>query len=150
VAARSLAAQALSIFSDHSDVMAARATGFALLASSSAQGAMDFALITQAATLEARVPFLHFFDGFRTSHEVMKIEALAPEDLCAMIDDNLVRAHRARALSPDRPSIRGTTQNPDVYFQAREAVSPYYLACPTIVQNAMDAFCPRRAVLSLV
>jgi pyruvate-ferredoxin/flavodoxin oxidoreductase len=140
VAARSLAAQALSIFGDHSDVMAARATGFALLASASVQEAMDFALIAQAASLEARLPFLHFFDGFRTSHEVMKVEALTPEVLRAMLDDELVRAHRARALSPDRPVIRGTTQNPDVYFQARESVNPYYRACPTIVQEAMERF----------
>ncbi len=140
VAARSLAAQALSIFGDHADVMAARATGFALLASNSVQEAMDTALIAHAATLEARVPFLHFFDGFRTSHEVSKVEELTADDLRAMIDDELVRAHGARALSPDHPSIRGTAQNPDVYFQAREAANPYYLACPTIVQNAMDRF----------
>jgi pyruvate-ferredoxin/flavodoxin oxidoreductase len=138
VAARSLATQALSIFGDHSDVMAARATGFAMLASGSVQEAMDMALIAQAATLEARVPFLHFFDGFRTSHEMAKVEPLAPADLRAMIRDDLVRAHRARALSPDHPVIRGTAQNPDVYFQARETVNPYYLACPTIVQSAMD------------
>jgi pyruvate-ferredoxin/flavodoxin oxidoreductase len=140
VASRSVAAQALSIFGDHSDVMATRATGFALLASNSVQEAMDFTLIAQAATLESRVPFLHFFDGFRTSHEVMKIELLTPEDARAMIDDELVRAHRGRALSPDRPFVRGTAQNPDVFFQARETVNPYYLACPTIVQNAMDTF----------
>jgi pyruvate-ferredoxin/flavodoxin oxidoreductase len=140
VASRSVAAQALSIFGDHSDVMATRATGFALLASNSVQEAMDFTLIAQAATLESRVPFLHFFDGFRTSHEVMKIELLTPEDARAMIDDELVRAHRSRALSPDRPFVRGTAQNPDVFFQARETVNPYYLACPTIVQNAMDTF----------
>ena len=138
VAARALATQALSIFGDHSDVMAARATGFAMLASGSVQEAMDLALIAQAATLEARVPFLHFFDGFRTSHEVAKVEPLAPADLRAMIGDDLVRAHRARALSPDHPVVRGTAQNPDVYFQARETVNPYYLACPTIVQGAMD------------
>ncbi len=138
VAARALATQALSIFGDHSDVMAARATGFAMLASGSVQEAMDLALIAQAATLEARVPFLHFFDGFRTSHEVAKVEPLAPAVLRAMIRDDLVRAHRARALSPDHPVIRGTAQNPDVYFQARETVNPYYLACPTIVQSAMD------------
>jgi pyruvate-ferredoxin/flavodoxin oxidoreductase len=138
VAARALATQGLSIFGDHSDVMAARATGFAMLASGSVQEAMDLALIAQAATLEARVPFLHFFDGFRTSHEVTKIEPLAPAALRAMIRDDLVRAHRARALSPDHPVIRGTAQNPDVYFQARETVNPYYLACPTIVQSAMD------------
>ena len=138
VAARSLATQALSIFGDHSDVMAARATGFAMLAAGSVQEAMDFALIAQAATLEARVPFLHFFDGFRTSHEIAKVEPLAPATLRAMIRDDLVRAHRTRALSPDHPVIRGTAQNPDVYFQARETVNPYYLACPTIVQGAME------------
>ncbi|HET7853911.1 MAG TPA: pyruvate:ferredoxin (flavodoxin) oxidoreductase [Candidatus Methylomirabilis sp.] len=140
VAARSVAAQALSIFGDQSDVMATRATGFAMLASNSVQEAMDFALIAQAAALEARIPFLHFFDGFRTSHEVMKVQPLTSEEIRAMIDEDLVRAHRRRALSPDRPFIRGTAQNPDVYFQAREAVNSYYLACPTIVQNAMDKF----------
>lgn len=140
VAARSLAAQALSIFGDHSDVMAARATGFAMLASNSVQEAQDFALIAQAASLESRIPFLHFFDGFRTSHEVAKISALSDDDIRAMIDDELVRAHRSRALSPDNPFIRGTAQNPDVYFQAREAVNSFYLALPTIVQNAMDKF----------
>ena len=140
VAARSLAAQALSIFGDHSDVMAARATGFALLSSNSVQEAMDMALIAEAATLESRVPFLHFFDGFRTSHEVAKIDQLSAEEIGAMIDDDLVRAHRARALTPDRPMIRGTAQNPDVYFQARESVNPFYLACPAIVQNAMEKF----------
>jgi pyruvate-ferredoxin/flavodoxin oxidoreductase len=140
VAARSLATHALSIFGDHSDVMAARATGFALLASGSVQEAMDLALIAHAATLESRIPFLHFFDGFRTSHEVMKVEMLAPEDLRALIDDELVRAHRARALSPDRPFIRGTAQNPDVYFQSREAVNPFYRACPMIVEQVMERF----------
>jgi len=140
VSARSLACQALSIFGDHSDVMATRATGFALLASNSIQEVMDFALLAQAATLESRVPFLHFFDGFRSSHEVMKVEQLTKDDARAMIDENLVRAHRERALSPDNPFIRGTAQNPDVYFQARETVNPYYLACPTIVQNVMDKF----------
>ena len=138
VAARSLATQALSIFGDHSDVMAARATGFAMLASGSVQEATDLALIAHAASLEARVPFLHFFDGFRTSHEVAKIEPLAPATLRAMIPDALVQAHRARALSPEHPVIRGTAQNADVYFQARETVNPYYLACPTIVEGAMD------------
>jgi pyruvate-ferredoxin/flavodoxin oxidoreductase len=138
VAARSLATQALSIFGDHSDVMAARATGFAMLASGSVQEATDLALIAHAATLETRVPFLHFFDGFRTSHEIAKIEPLAPTDLRAMIGDDLVRAHRARALSPDHPVVRGTAQNPDVYFQARETVNAYYLACPTLVQDAMN------------
>ncbi len=138
VAARSLAAQGLSIFGDHSDVMAARATGFALLASGSVQEAADFALVAHAATLEARVPFLQFFDGFRTSHEVATVELPAPEVIRAMIDDELVHRHRARALSPDRPCIRGTAQNPDVYFQGREAANPYYLACPLVVQNAFD------------
>ncbi len=140
VAARSIAAQALSIFGDHQDVMAVRQTGWAMLASASVQEIMDFALIAQAATLEARVPFVHFFDGFRSSHEVAKVEQLDIEDLRAMIPDDLVHQHRARALSPDRPFIRGTAQNPDVYFQARETVNPYYLACPAIVQNAMDKF----------
>src|SRR5690349_8819520 len=140
IAARSLAIHALSIFGDHSDVMAARSTGFAMLSSNSVQEVMDFALIAQAASLESRIPFLHFFDGFRTSHEVAKVEQLTPDDLRAMIEPELVAAHRARALSPDRPVIRGTAQNPDVYFQAREACNPYYLAAPTIVQNAMDKF----------
>ncbi len=140
VSARSLAAQALSIFGDHSDVMAARSTGWAMLCSGSVQEVMDFALIAQAATLEARVPFLHFFDGFRTSHEVNKIEQLSDDDIRAMIDDNLVRAHRARALNPDKPVIRGTAQNPDVYFQGRESANPYYLRTPEIVQKAMDKF----------
>src|SRR3954464_4679045 len=140
IAARSLAIQALSIFGDHSDVMAARSTGFAMLASNSIQEVMDMALIAQAASLESRIPFVHFFDGFRTSHEVAKVEQLTPDDLRAMIDPELVAAHRARSLSPDRPVIRGTAQNPDVYFQAREACNSYYLATPTIVQNAMDQF----------
>ena len=140
VSARAIAAQALSIFGDHSDVMAARATGFAMLCSNSVQEVMDMALIAQASTLEARVPFLHFFDGFRTSHEVMKIEQLADEDLRAMIADDLVQAHRARALSPDHPVLRGSAQNPDVYFQGRETVNPYYAVCPGIVQKAMDKF----------
>ena len=140
VAARALAAQALSIFGDHQDAMAVRATGFALLSSNSVQEAMDLALIAHAATLESRIPFLHFFDGFRTSHEVSKIEQLSLDDMRAMIDDDLVRAHRARALSPDHPVLRGSAQNPDIYFQARETVNPYYLACPTIVQDVMDKF----------
>jgi len=140
VSARSVATHALSIFGDHTDVMAARSTGFAMLASSSVQEAMEFALISQAASLEARVPFVHFFDGFRTSHEVMKIEELAVDDMRVMIDDELVKAHKERALSPDRPVIRGTAQNPDVFFQAREAVNPNYLACPYIVQKAMEEF----------
>ncbi|MGB5635491.1 MAG: pyruvate:ferredoxin (flavodoxin) oxidoreductase, partial [Waterburya sp.] len=140
VAARSLAAQALSIFGDHSDVMAARATGFAFLCSASVQEAHDFALIAQAATLRSRVPFMHFFDGFRTSHEIQKIELLEESDLRSLIDDELVLAHRARGLTPDRPVLRGTAQNPDVYFQARESVNPYYDACPEIVQQLMDQF----------
>jgi len=140
VAARSLAAQGLSIFGDHSDVMAARGTGFGMLCSASVQEAHDFALISTAITLESRIPFLHFFDGFRTSHEVQKVEMLTEEDLRSFIDDELVFAHRARALTPDRPVLRGTAQNPDVYFQARETVNPYYQACPDIVQQAMDKF----------
>ena len=140
IAARSIAAQGLSIFGDHSDVMAARSTGWGMLFSNSVQEIMDFALISQAATLEARVPFLHVFDGFRSSHEVNKIEKLSDDDIHAMIDPELVRQHRARGLSPDRPVMRGTAQNPDVYFQARETVNPYYLATPEIVQKAMDKF----------
>jgi len=140
VAARSLAAQGLSIFGDHSDVMATRSTGYALLASNSVQEAQDLALIAHASTLEARIPFLHFFDGFRTSHEIDKIEQLNQEDLHAMIDDTLVQAHRQRALSPEHPFIRGTAQNPDVYFQARETTNPYYASCPAIVQKTMDKF----------
>jgi pyruvate-ferredoxin/flavodoxin oxidoreductase len=140
VSARSVATHALSIFCDHSDVMAARSTGFALLASNSVQEVMDFALIAQAATLQARIPFVHFFDGFRTSHEVSKVEQLTEADMQAMIDDKLVQAHRLRSLSPDRPIVRGTAQNPDVFFQARETVTPYYEACPGIVQQAMDNF----------
>ncbi|HEU5348093.1 MAG TPA: 2-oxoacid:acceptor oxidoreductase family protein, partial [Ktedonobacterales bacterium] len=135
---RSLAAQGLSIFGDHSDVMAARATGLAMLASGSVQEAQDMAAVAHAATLAARIPFIHFFDGFRTSHEINKIEQLSDDDLRAMVDEKLVRAHRARALSPDHPFIRGTAQNPDVYFQARETVNPFYLACPEIVQDAMN------------
>ncbi len=140
VSARSLAAQALSIFGDHSDVMATRSTGFALLSSRSVQEAHDMALIATAATLKARVPFVHFFDGFRTSHEVNKIELLTEDDMRAMIDMDLVNAHRARALSPEHPVLRGTAQNPDVYFQARETSNPYYKATPAIVQEAMDKF----------
>jgi pyruvate-ferredoxin/flavodoxin oxidoreductase len=140
IAARTLAAHALSIFGDHSDVMCARTTGFGMLSSNSVQEVMDMALIAQAATLESRIPFMHFFDGFRTSHEVAKVEQLSAEDIRAMIDEKLVFAHRSRALCPDRPFIRGTAQNPDVYFQAREACNPYYLAAPTIVQNVMDKF----------
>ncbi len=140
VAARSLAAQGLSIFGDQSDVMAVRATGFALLASNSVQEAHDMALIAHASTLKARVPFLHFFDGFRISHEVSKIQQLSDDIIKEMIDPELVQAHRARSMSPDRPFIRGTSQNPDTYFQSRETVNPYYTACPEIVQQTMDRF----------
>lgn len=140
VAARSLAAQALSIFGDHSDVMATRSTGFAMLCSASVQEAQDFAAIATRATLESRVPFLHFFDGFRTSHEINKLKLLPDEDLRALIPDELVFAHRDRALTPDKPVLRGTAQNPDVYFQARETVNSYYQACPDITQKAMDQF----------
>lgn len=139
VAARSLATQGLSIFGDHSDVMSVRSTGFAMLASNSVQEAQDMALIAHAATLEARIPFVHFFDGFRTSHEVQKIEALETEDIRALIDENLVRAHRGRGLDPENPILRGTAQNPDVYFQARETCNPFYEATPMIVQNCMDS-----------
>jgi pyruvate-ferredoxin/flavodoxin oxidoreductase len=140
IAARSVAAQALSIFGDHSDVMSARATGWALLASGSVQEAHDFALIAQAATLKSRLPFLHFFDGFRTSHEIAKIELLSDDDLRAMLDEQRIFEHRARALSPDHPVIRGTAQNPDVFFQARETVNPFYADCPAIVQEVMNQF----------
>ncbi|MBW4688065.1 MAG: pyruvate:ferredoxin (flavodoxin) oxidoreductase [Komarekiella atlantica HA4396-MV6] len=140
VAARSLATHALSIFGDHSDVMAARATGFALLCSASVQESQDFALIAHAVTLETRVPFMHFFDGFRTSHEVQKVKLLLDNDLRSLIHDQLVLAHRTRSLTPDRPTLRGTAQNPDVYFQAREGANPYYNACPEIVQQIMDKF----------
>jgi pyruvate-ferredoxin/flavodoxin oxidoreductase len=130
IAARSVATHGLSIFGDHSDVMATRATGWAMLFANSVQEVMDFALIAQASTLAARVPFLHIFDGFRTSHEIMKIERLSEDDIRAMIPDDLVQAHRRRALSPDHPFVRGTAHNPDTYFQAREAVNPFYLAAP--------------------
>jgi pyruvate-ferredoxin/flavodoxin oxidoreductase len=140
VAARSLATQALSIFGDHGDVMAARATGFAMLSSASVQEAGDLAAIAHAATLESRVPFLHFFDGFRTSHEVAKVEALGDDVLRAMVDERTVLAHRGRALSPEHPVVRGTAQNADVAFQAREAANPYYFRCPTVVQGVMWRF----------
>ena len=140
IAARAVACQALSIFGDHSDVMAVRATGFALLASGSVQEAMDFALIAQAATLEARIPFLHFFEGFRVSHEIQKVEELDYDQMRAMIDEDLVAAHRQRALNPEKPAIRGTAQNPDVFFAAREAVNRYYQATPAIVEKAMKKF----------
>ncbi len=140
VAARAIATQALSIFGDHSDVMAARMTGWAMLCSSSVQEAHDLALVAQHATLASRIPFLHFFDGFRTSHEVSRIHVLSDDDLGAMIDDELVFAHRARALDPNRPVVRGVAQNPDVYFQGRETANPFYAAVPSIVQAAMDRF----------
>ncbi|MCZ2128501.1 MAG: pyruvate:ferredoxin (flavodoxin) oxidoreductase [Anaerolineales bacterium] len=140
VAARSIAAHALSIYGDHQDVMAVRQTGWALLSSANVQEAQDFAAIAQAATLKTRVPFLHFFDGFRTSHEVNKIVQLSDEELRLMLDDDAIRAHRARGLSPERPVLRGSAQNPDVYFQMREAANPYYLAVPAIAQEMMDKF----------
>jgi pyruvate-ferredoxin/flavodoxin oxidoreductase len=140
ITARSLAAHALSIFGDHSDVMTCRQTGFGMLCSCSVQEVMDFALIAQQATLASRVPFMHFFDGFRTSHEEQKIEELTFDDMRAMIDDNLVAQHKARALTPDRPVMGGTAQNPDVYFQGRETCNPFYLATPKIVEETMDKF----------
>jgi pyruvate-ferredoxin/flavodoxin oxidoreductase len=140
IAARTLATHALSIFGDHSDVMAARTTGFALLASASVQQAQDMAMIAHMATLEARVPFLHFFDGFRTSHEVNKIQLLFDDEVRSLIDEDLVRAHRSRALNPDQPVIRGTAQNPDVFFQAREACNRFYTAVPGVVRKAMQRF----------
>ena len=140
VAARSIAAQALSIFGDHQDVMAVRQTGWALLSSGSVQEAHDFAAIAQMGTLKSRIPFLHFFDGFRTSHEVAKIYQISDEELRSLVDDELVRAHRARGLTPNKPVLRGTAQNPDVYFQARETVNPFYEVVPSIVQEAMDKF----------
>lgn len=140
IAARTIATHGLSIFGDHSDVMAARSTGWAMLFANSVQEVMDFALISQASTLEARVPFLHVFDGFRTSHEVMKITKLSDEEITAMMDQDLVRAHRARALTPDRPVIRGTAQNPDVFFQSRERANAFYLKTPSIVEKLMERF----------
>ncbi|MFC1644163.1 pyruvate:ferredoxin (flavodoxin) oxidoreductase, partial [Candidatus Omnitrophota bacterium] len=140
IAARSLACQALSIFGDHSDVMAARATGWGMLASSSVQEAMDFAIISQTATLESKIPFLHFFEGFRVSHEIQKIEELNFDDMKAMLDEKLIYAHREWGMNPEHPVIRGTSQNPDVYFQGRESVNKYYQECPAIVQKAMDKF----------
>jgi pyruvate-ferredoxin/flavodoxin oxidoreductase len=143
VAARSLAAQGLSIFGDHSDVMAVRQTGFALLAAASVQEAHDLALVAQAATLETRVPFVHFFDGFRTSHELNTVQLLSDDDLRALVPEELVRAHRGRALSPERPFIRGTAQNPDVYFQARETVNPFYARVPDVVEDVMARLAER-------
>jgi pyruvate-ferredoxin/flavodoxin oxidoreductase len=140
VSARTVATHALSIFGDHSDVMFCRTTGFAMLCSNSVQEAMDLALIAHAASLETRIPFLHFFDGFRTSHEVNKIEMLDDDDLRAMIDMDRVFEHRQRALSPEHPVLRGTAQNPDVFFQIRETINPFYDACPEKVQAVMDKF----------
>ena len=140
IAARAIATHALSIFGDHSDVMAARATGFALLASNSVQEVMDFALIAQGATLKSRVPFLHFFDGFRVSHEENKVEELDHEIMKKFLDDSLVHAHRARGLNPEQPVIRGTSQNPDVFFAHKETVNKFYDAAPAIVQEMMDKF----------
>jgi pyruvate-ferredoxin/flavodoxin oxidoreductase len=143
VTARTLATHALSIFGDHSDVMSCRQTGFSMLCSSSPQEAQDMACIGQAATLRTRVPVLHFFDGFRTSHEVSKIEQISDDDLRFMIDESLVKAHRDRALTPDRPVIRGTAQNPDTFFQAREAANKFYTACPGLTQEVMNRFAER-------
>src|SRR5262245_16982099 len=140
IAARTIATHGLSIFGDHSDVMAARSTGWAMLFANSVQEVMDFALISQASTLAARVPFLHVFDGFRTSHEVMKITKLSDDEIADMLDQRLVRAHRARALTPDRPVMRGTAQNPDVFFQSRERANTFYLRTPAIVEKAMERF----------
>src|SRR5437764_463309 len=138
VTARTIASHALSIFGDHSDVMLCRSTGWAMLGAASVQETMDFALISKAACLRSRIPFIHFFDGFRTSHEVNKIEMLTEDDMGAMIDMDRVIEHRMRGLSPDRPVLRGTAQNPDVLFQIRETDNPYYDACPNKVQEAMD------------
>jgi pyruvate-ferredoxin/flavodoxin oxidoreductase len=140
VTARAVACQALSIFGDHSDVMATRSTGFGLLCSGNVQEAQDFALIAQAAALRSRIPFVHFFDGFRTSHEVQKIDILSKEDMAQMMDDQVIAAHRARALSPDHPTLKGSSQNPDVFFQGRETVNTFYLAAPGIMQEEMDKF----------
>src|SRR5215207_7799750 len=140
IAARTIATHGLSIFGDHSDVMAARSTGWAMLFANSVQEVMDFASISQASTLEARVPFLHIFDGFRTSHEVMKITKLSNEEITGMMDQQLVREHRSRALTPDRPVMRGTAQNPDVFFQSRERANGFYLNTPAIVEKTMERF----------
>ena len=140
VTARTVATHALSIFGDHSDIMACRSTGWAMLGAASVQETMDFALVSQAATLRSRIPFIHFFDGFRTSHEVSKIELLDESVLRALIDDRLIAAHRANSMTPDKPVLRGTAQNPDVFFQGREAANGFYSACPGIVQKVMDEF----------
>src|SRR5262249_37304893 len=143
VTARALATHALSIFGDHSDVMACRQTGFAMLASNSVQAAHALAAVAPAATVASRVPFLHFFDGFRTSHEVAKIASLGDDDLRSLFSEDDVLAHRARALTPDRPVVRGTAQNPDVFFQAREAANAFYDACPAIVARVMGVLAER-------
>ncbi len=140
VSARTVATHALSIFGDHSDIMAVRSTGWGLIASTSVQEVMDMALIAQAASLESRIPFVHFFDGFRVSHEVQKVEQITPEDMLAMLPEEAILEHRRRAMSPDRPILRGSSQNPDVFFQARERANPWYDACPSIVQKQMDRF----------
>src|SRR6187401_2386796 len=143
VAARTLATHALSIFGDHQDVMACRGSGFAMLCANSVQEAHDMSAVAHAATLESRIPFLHFFDGFRTSHEVARMEELSDDDLRQLIDEKLVHAHRQRALTPDRPVLRGTAQNPDVFFQAREASNSFYDALPDIVAQVMADFAQR-------
>src|SRR5271168_2101419 len=140
VTARTIATHALSIFGDHSDIMACRTTGWAMLGAASVQETMDFALVSQAATLRSRLPFIHFFDGFRTSHEICKIEVLDESVLRALIDEELIANRRGRALNPDQPVLRGTAQNPDAFFQGREAANPVYAACPEIVQQVMDQF----------
>ena len=140
VATRSVATHALSVFGDHSDIMAARTTGYAFLGGASVQEAHDFALIAQASTLESRIPFVHFFDGFRTSHETAKIESISDTVISEMMDADLIAAHRMRGLNPNAPVLRGTSQGPDVFFQSREAVNSFYDACPNIVQNQMDKF----------
>src|SRR6202142_1220200 len=140
VTARAVATHALSIFGDHSDIMAARSTGWAMLGSASVQEAADFALISQAATLRARLPFIHFFDGFRTSHEVSKIELMSEDVMRALVDDKLIAEIRSRGLTPDRPVLRGTAQNPDAFFKGREAANPFYARCPDLVQKVMDEF----------
>jgi len=140
VTARTIATHALSIFGDHSDIMAVRSTGWGMLSSNSVQEVMDMALISQAASLESRIPFVHFFDGFRVSHEVQKIEQLTPEDMKAMLSEEAIFAHRRRGMSPEHPTLRGTSQNPDVFFQAREAMNSFYDATPKFVQDAMDKF----------
>ncbi len=140
VTARTVATHALSIFGDHSDIMAARSTGWAMLGAASVQETMDFALIAQAAAFRSRLPFVHFFDGFRTSHEVSKIQLIEDQTMRALMDVSLIAQQRARAMTPDRPVLRGTAQNPDAFFQARETINPYYAACPEMTQNVMDDF----------